>query len=205
MGNVYIFRDGDSHLFKFGKSKDPQKRFEGGRTFNPRLKQFDSIEIDDAYTSMCETYLHNSLRTKRRSGEFFEVSPEEARAAMRDASAYFAEFAPLNDKVDALAKEQSDDRMLAPSEPERDLYKQYIEAREQQDKWAARRELLENKLKVAIGTAAGLDGLLSWESVPVTRLDLAALKEAEPEVYERWATPRLERRIRLLHEPVDGD
>ena len=50
MGTVYVFRDGDSGLFKFGKSKDPQRRFEGGRTFNPRLKQFDSIEVADAYT-----------------------------------------------------------------------------------------------------------------------------------------------------------
>src|SRR5262249_33967413 len=158
----------------------------------------DSIEIDDAYTSKCETYLHRTLRTKRYSGEFFQVAPEEARAAMRDASAYFSEFAPLNDKVDELARQQSDGGMLTPSEKERDLYTRYIEAREQEDKWAAKRELLENKLKVAVGAAAGLEGLLKWESTEVRRLDQKALKEAEPDVYERWANPRLERRFRLL-------
>jgi len=203
MGTVYVFRDGDSGLFKFGKSKDPQRRFEGGRTFNPRLKQFDSIEVADAYTSKCETYLHNSLRAKRYSGEFFAVTPEEARAAMRDASLYFAEFAPLNDKVEALAKEQSDGRMVAPSDNERDLYARYVDAREQEDKWAAKRELLENELKVVIGTAAGIEGLLTWESTEVRRLDQKALREAEPDVYERWAKPRLERRLRLLHDPMD--
>jgi T5orf172 domain len=205
MATVYIFRDGDSGLFKFGKSKDLQKRFEGGKTFNPRLKQFDSIEVDDGYTSQCETYLHKSLRAKRYSGEFFAVTPEEAKAAMRDASAYFAEFAPLNDKVEALSKEKSDDRMLVPSEQERDLYTRYLEAREQQDKWAAKRELLENKLKIAIGTAAGLEGLRTWESSEVRRLDQKGLKDAEPDVYERWAKPRLERRIRLLHDPIDEE
>ena len=67
MGSVYAFRDGDSNLFKFGKSKDPEKRFQGGRTFNRRLKQFDVIDVDDTYTSKCEAYLHKNLRTKRRS------------------------------------------------------------------------------------------------------------------------------------------
>lgn len=124
---------------------------------------------------------------------------------MRDAFAYFADFAPLNAKVEALSRVQSDGHMLVPSEREHDLYKRYVEAREQEDKWAAKRELLEAKLKVAIGTAAGLEGLLKWESTEVRRLDQKALREAEPNVYARWAKSRLERRIRLLHDPLDEE
>jgi len=205
MGSVYAFRDGDSNLFKFGKSKDPEKRFQGGRTFNRRLKQFDVIDVDDTYSSKCEAYLHKNLRTKRRSGEFFAVTPEEARTAMRDASVYFAEFAPLNDKAEALAMEQSDGRMLLPGNGECELFTQYVQAREEEDKWTARRELLENKLKVAIGTAAGFEGLIAWESLEVRRLDQKGLKEAEREVYDRWAKPRIERRIRLLNDPLDDE
>jgi len=161
--------------------------------------------VDDTYTSKCEAYLHKNLRTKRRSGEFFAVTPEEARTAMRDASVYFAEFAPLNDKAEALAMEQSDGRMLLPGNGECELFTQYVQAREEEDKWTARRELLENKLKVAIGTAAGFEGLIAWESLEVRRLDQKGLKEAEREVYDRWAKPRIERRIRLLNDPLDDE
>jgi len=205
MGSVYALLEVGSNLIKFGRAKTPKKRFEDGRTFNRRLKRFDVIEVDDAYTSKCEKYVHNNLRTKRYSGEFFAVTPDEARAAMRDASAYFAEFAPLNDKVEALKKEQSDDRMLPPRDEEHELFSKYVQAREEQDRWTARRELLENKLKAAIGTAAGLEGLLTWKSIEVTRLDQNGLKEFDYEVYKRWAKPSMERRLQLIHDAVDDE
>jgi len=85
------------------------------------------------------------------------------------------------------------------------LFSKYVQAREEQDRWTARRDLLENKLKAAIGTAAGLEGLLTWKSVEVTRLDQKGLKEFDYEVYKRWAKPSMERRIQLIHDSVDDE
>jgi len=85
MGSVYAFQDGSGKLIKFGRSNDPEQRVKDGRTFDPRLRQLEVIEVDDAYTSKCETYLHKSLRTKRYSRELYAVTPDEAGVAMRDA------------------------------------------------------------------------------------------------------------------------
>ena len=42
-------------------------------------------------------------------------------------------------------------------------------------------------------------------TLEVRRLDQKGLKEAEREVYDRWAKPRIERRIRLLNDPLDDE
>jgi hypothetical protein len=84
MAYVYILRSGGENLFKIGRTDgDVEARIRQLATGNPyRLTKFDVIDTE--HDSLCETYLHRMLRSKRSlaSGarEFFEITPEELKS-----------------------------------------------------------------------------------------------------------------------------
>src|SRR5712691_1199534 len=65
MAYVYILRSGDENLFKIGRTDgDVEARIRQLATGNPyRLTKFDVIDTE--HDSLCETYLHRMLRSKR--------------------------------------------------------------------------------------------------------------------------------------------
>src|SRR2546428_3158194 len=81
MACVYILRSGNENLFKIGRTDgDVEARIRQLATGNPhRLTKFDLIETE--HDSLCETYLHRMLRSKRslasEAREFFRITPED--------------------------------------------------------------------------------------------------------------------------------
>lgn len=201
MGFVYILRSGDENLFKIGKAVDVERRGKQLATGNPHpLIEFACIETD--YASECEKYLHHRLRTRRsrRSGarEFFEVEPEELEDLIRDAPRHVEEHVSIVREAKRLARQANDSRMLEPRASEREKHRRLLEVREAQDALAFERERLEAELKLVIGNAAGLDGLVTWKSHTKRELDVAAFKTEEPEVYQTFLREVRTRRFDLL-------
>jgi len=167
MAYVYFFRSGNENLFKIGKTArdDVEDRIRDLSTGNPHpLTVFDAIETEDE--DECEKYLHKILRSKRSresaAQEFFEVAPDVLKSVIQDAREFLSEFLATKRAAERLADEKSEDRMVAPGDEDRTIYRRLLEVREQQDRCEYERKHLENKLKLSIGTAAGLEGIASW-------------------------------------------
>ena len=202
MAYVYFFRSGNENLFKIGKTArdDVEDRIRDLSTGNPHpLTVFDAIETEDE--DECEKYLHKILRSKRSresaAQEFFEVAPDVLKSVIQDAREFLSEFLATKRAAERLADEKSEDRMVAPRDEDRTIYRRLLEVREQQDRCEYERKHLENKLKLAIGTAAGLAGIASWKTLAKRRFDEAAFKEEEPEFYQAYVRTSHERRFDL--------
>jgi hypothetical protein len=198
MAYVYVLRSGNEDLFKIGRTRDLDSRLENLATGNPhRLSVFAVIETDDA--AFCEAYLHRKLRSKRVAREFFATTTIELEAAIREARAFLVEFVATRQETERLAQEESNGRLLTPGPVEWSIYRDLLETREKEDRYKYRRELLENKLKLAIGGADGLEGLATWKTESRELFDQASFKRDQPDVflsYVRIARPRI---LRLSH------
>ena len=197
MAFVYIFRNGDENLFKIGKSVDFEDRIRGLSTGNPRLAVFDAIETEDE--DEWETYLHRRLRSKRCRGssaqEFFEITTEALRIVIQEAREFLPSFLETRQAADCLSAEKSSDRMAAPSSEDLAVYQRLLEVREQEDRCHYERLHLENKLKLVIGTAAGLEGVASWKTLVKQKFNQAAFKRDQAELYREYSTTVFERRF----------
>lgn len=201
MGFVYIFRSGTENLFKIGRTVDVKRRGRQLATGNPHpLTEFACIETE--YASECEKYLHQRLRTKRsrrsEAKEFFEIDPSELEQLLRDADRHVGDHVPVVRDADRLAKLESDGTMMEPEAPEREKYLRLLEVREAEDGLAIERERLEAELKLAIGSAAGLDGIATWKSHVKRELDIEALKMDHPALYKEYERELRVRSFRLL-------
>ena len=200
MAYVYFLRNGNENLFKIGRTsgelEDLLRTLSRG---NPRLTLFDAIETEDE--NECEKYLHQMLRSKRnREGsaqEFFGLTPEAVKLIIHEVREFLPEFHKTRQAAERLADERSDDRMVTPGEEDLAIYKRVLEVREQQDRCGYEREYLENKLKLAIGTAAGLEGIVTWKTLAIPKFDKAAFKEAHGDLYKAYVKTSYERRLDL--------
>jgi len=208
MGYVYIRRSGHENLFKIGKPADVEDRIGSLSTGNPhRLTEFDVIQTDDE--GEWEQYLHKRLRSRRfresTAQEFFEVTPEELKSVIQEAREFLPEFLKAKREVDRLKHEKSEDRMVAPGPEEQSMYMRLLEVREEQDRCEYERRHLENKLKLAIGTAAGLEGIASWKAIEESRFDQAAFKAARPDLFREYLKTSHKRKFDLRNSETQLD
>jgi hypothetical protein len=202
MACVYVLRSGSENLFKIGRTDaDVDVRVRQLATGNPhRLTKFDVIETE--HDSLCETYLHRILRSRKSlasdAREFFAITPEELRPIINDAREFLDEFIAKQQEADRLSEQETDGLLLRPGDPEWSIYRSLLAAREEEDASRYQRELLENKLKIAIGRSDGLDGIATWRMQAGERLDQAALKSAQPDVFKRYSKTSRMRVLRLI-------
>jgi hypothetical protein len=198
---VYILRSGEDDLFKIGRAADLEKRMKHLATGNPHpLTLYAEIETEHA--SDCEAYFHHRLQSKRSTRsdatEFFEVDPAHLDELIDEVRVHNDEFLPRRAAAEHLAEEQNDDRMLEPGEVERGLYRRLLEVREQRDTLNFECVRLETELKLAIGTAAGMEGIATWKAHSMKRFDQEAFGVEYPDLYEAFKRESLARSFRLL-------
>lgn len=201
MGYVYIYRSGAGNVFKIGRATDLAKRVKALATGNPEpLTPFAVIEAD--HPSKVETYLHHRLRSKKSSGseanEFFEVDPDELAEVILDARQYAEEVLPKIAEADRLSQEECDDRILQPGDAEWAMYNELVRVREEYETLEFDKDRLEAELKLAIGTAGGMERVASWRMVTSRRFDSERFSAQHPELYEAFFRESRARRFNLL-------
>jgi hypothetical protein len=201
MGFVYVYRSGDQNVFKIGKAKDVDRRIKTHATGNPEpLTEFDVIESD--HYVQCETYLHHRLRSKRstRGGgtEWFEVGADELRAILADARHYANEVLPMLAEAERLSTQECDGRMLEPVNGVVETYRALVKVREDHDTLGYEKDHLEAQLKLAIGTAVGIERVADWKMVVQQRLDGERLEIERPDVHAAFQRETRFRRFTLL-------
>ena len=104
---------------------------------------------------------------------------------------YFAEFVPLQRDVEAIGKQSEDGKWLSAGPEERETSAQLANAMERQLECEWQIEVLQNRLKLAIGTAAGIEGLVSWQTnEPSDCFDLERFKEEHRDLFDEYQKPR---------------
>ena len=199
MEYIYALRQGNEDIFKIGHAADVETRRKALRTGNPALTAFDRIETDDGRDG--ERFIHKRLDAKRLGGEWFAVTADEASEAMQACRDFLEHELPKLKKERgeelALKVVESGPEMLPSSE---DLVSKYRELRRlRAEKW--RIEIEEERLvlaiKLAIGTAKGIEGVATWETRDCPRFDNARFKADHPDTYESYVNTQRVRHFRL--------
>jgi hypothetical protein len=196
MGYVYVFRYGHDDQFKIGRAVNVAKRLKQLQTGSPKpLTIFEVIETDDAREG--EKFLHQQLAHKRLMGENFDLTPDEAREAMRRARIFLEELPQRREeesRLRQLSSIESSDDMLAPTGQLLDQRRRLLLIRAEIAQHTAEiavlqleEKRLEAAIKLAIGTAKGIDDVATWQTVDGRRLfNPEWLKANDPEVYEAY-------------------
>ena len=75
---IYVIGDNASP-YKIGFTKDPNKRLKSLQTGNPsKLNMLYKQEINESETKFIEKQIHNVLKRKQVSGEWFDITLEDA-------------------------------------------------------------------------------------------------------------------------------
>jgi hypothetical protein len=185
--HVYCFRVGSRNCFKVGRTKStPEKRKRNVSTGSfEKLSVYRDIPTEDA--SSLETYILHLLDEKRaENGDFFHVTEEELNSAVDEAVSFFAEFQPLRGQAEAMKSRIPRETMAKPSGEALQIHRELREQMNQRYFIQQRIELLEAKIKVAIGDESGMQGVASWKWVEQLVFDRSKFKMEHPELYQRY-------------------
>jgi len=97
-----------------------------------------------------------------------------------------------------LSRQRSEDRTVCPSDEQEADYQALRRARAALFCAKVEVERLENKLKVAFGAAANLEGLATWPTLEKRTLNLPLFKREQRPMYEPYQRVTCERRFKLL-------
>jgi hypothetical protein len=133
-----------------------------------------------------EKYIHELLEPKRvlNRREVFNATIQEVSEAFGSAVPVVNEAEKLLEQAATLAKSKPANRtMLAPSNEVADLYSQLRKARQDEFFLQRRIEVLESKIKLAIGENLGIKDIVSWEWRPGFRIDIDKPGKQRPQLY----------------------
>jgi hypothetical protein len=148
----------------------------------------------------CESFLQHYFESKcvDRKAKLFRLGSEDLGVAFKAAEGFVRRFVPLQHSVEQLKTQTSSNRLVAPERRHGELCRQIRELREQEFRISKRRELLENELKVAIGTAAGIEGLATWRSHVQNSFDRERFKAEHPDMFNSYVHPKIMRTLQLI-------
>jgi len=202
MGYLYGFRHGTEDLFKIGfTTATPAKRRSTLQTSCVQeLVLFDAIETDE-YKAV-EKYVKDTWPDRRSTeggSENYRLTEQEAADVFAHCRAWLAEELPRLRQLEQLEKVDPDSTVLPHDPAAETLRSQWIKLRAEEQRLrreyeqAVRsRAAVENELKHAIGTHAGIEGVATWQvGVVGRRISPDLVQAREPELFEQCTEPRL--------------
>ena len=194
MPGVYLLHDPATNFLKIGRATNLDDRLANLRTANPRLVLLEWIETK--FESSVESYVHNRLSVYRREGEFFEVTPEQAKQEIEDALTLLAQ------KPDETELQQIN--ALVTTEPARgainselELINEILKIRAELQKLNLKEGVLIDRLKISIGASSGLDNWATFKSVMRQTIDVQSLRREYPEIADRFSNRSTSRTLRI--------
>lgn len=202
VGYIYAFRLGALEKFKIGQTTmTPEKRRSSLQTScDQPLKLFDAIETDEH--KALELHIKDvwgHRRSTEGGTEIYHLTETEAAQLFSDCRAWVTEELPKQRRTEELEAIEPDSTVLPSSEQTRELRIQWIKlhdeeirAKQEFDRAVAARARVETELKLTIGTAAGIDGIATWQTdVKSRRISPNLIESREPELFEQSLVPTL--------------
>jgi hypothetical protein len=183
---VYILREGQSNIFKIGRTKgsatDVVKRLQTGNS--QPLTVFETVTTTKE--SACEAFFHRRLVSRRVGGgggwEFFQMESEEhMRLTIQEFEVMARAFEEARKQVSKFDNELCNDNIIEACPEDRELLACLLRIKEEQEYLKFERALIESKLKLRIGTAYGIRGVASWDAE--RRFNGELFKESDPGFY----------------------
>ena len=184
--HVYCFQLGDTGCFKIGKSVDPSRR-KGAFSTASHVELIERRREPSEHPEALEKYIHKLLEPKRviNRREVFNATMQEVSEAFGAAVPAVKEAEELLQQAAALAKSKPANRtMLPPSDEIADLYCQLRNARQDEFFLQRRIDVLESKIKRAVGDNLGIKDIVSWDWRPGFRIDIDKLRKQRPRLYK---------------------
>jgi hypothetical protein len=164
---AYVYRLGESGIWKVGKTTDLERREKAfGTISTEQLVLYAAIDTTD------HTEVENFIKARLQSYRWLEGAGKDLYRAERGvvdavveaARRFSAETLPQLNEAEKLSQVRSDRRVLTPSEIHRQLHHELLEAR--QAELRARQEMrrIRAELMLVMGTASHLDGIATFES-----------------------------------------
>ena len=204
MSFVYFIQHGREPLFKVGFSANPLRRLAALQTASPvplTLKQ----TIETEFAKELEGFLHRDLADRRRpEGEWFSLKDDEFDQALTRANTWLADYEEVRRETDRLKSLKSDSLEIQPSAEITNLHRELLSLKSQIGRLTAQKQYLEDCLRVAIGTHAGIQGVATWKTSSRTSVDVDRLKRELPQVYEDYKRVTVARTL-LLKKGVDDE
>jgi hypothetical protein len=121
----------------------------------------------------------------QRIGDIFNVHTEKIDAAIDQAEAFLRQFQPLDVELEVkeLRRIKPAATLAEPTPEISSLHRQLMEARSQKFLLQKQIDILEMRIKLAIGEHSGINGVASWQCVSRWSIDLRRFEEEDPDAY----------------------
>ncbi|PWL31324.1 MAG: hypothetical protein DCO96_03780 [Fluviicola sp. XM-24bin1] len=199
-GQLYFLRERDfltgeiSRYVKIGLVRDEKetaKRIAEHQTGNPR-EIYDYRSIGSPFVEHVETLMHYWFAPKWITGEWFNMNEEEIDDAIEIAEKIIREQQDSKDTIERsyeLGSVESTGETIEASEDAQKVWEELTQAKVEMDALAARKKIIDHKLRKALGNAGGIEGVLSVSfKEGGIRFDDKLLLEDHPELHEEYST-----------------
>ena len=184
MACVYLLRDPSTNLIKIGRAKNFVERFTNLKTANPRLEVAHLFENINAVK--IESYLHKKFAIYQKEGEFFDIPVNEV---IRYGEKIIKDTSILsNPDLSSLEQVHATTPTLDPKKKDWELVQKLTQIDTKINELELEREILIAKLKLQIGTAAGINQLVSWKNRTTVRFDQIKFRENHEDLFEKYKT-----------------
>lgn len=209
MAYIYAFQLGNDNLFKIGKTTNSlELRRNQLQTGCPStLTLFHYVETEDGTDALeGEHFIKQryAARLVRPRSEIFRFTPQEALDAMAAAQKFMEKELPQQRDAEAQVAELAGLTPTAEMRPAtEDVKNTYQRLRELTlDKVRLENQVkdvcaeilrLEAALKIAIGSASGIEGIATWGlGKSRGKFNPELVKAADPELFEQYVTPQFD-------------
>ncbi len=187
MGYVVVVQE-SHNLYKVAKSK----------TLNE-----DAASVVWSFETAHESDLEQLVRQKLdgyisdESLEHYEISPELLAQNLKELEFTLASFIEAQEQADAYSKLEASDTMLSPTDEVKSLSFELSLVKKRLALLECEKTYLENKIKAIIGRSAGIEGIATWKTSTIMRIDTEAVKRDYPDVYASCVKETKSRRFCL--------
>src|SRR6266852_2267886 len=160
MGTVYVYKLGDTGIYKVGKTKDLKKRQGDYETISTEpLILYAEIETNDR--AEVEKFMKHRLQSRRWLGgqgrELYEVGRAELDEVIAAAEKWNSDVLPKMVEAEKLSRQRCDGRVLMPSDVERELHRELMRLRQVELTAVQEQERIKTELKILMQTASRLE------------------------------------------------
>jgi hypothetical protein len=191
VGTAYVYRLGDTGIYKVGKTKDLEKRRGTYETISTEPLNLYA-QIETANQAEVEKFMKHRLQSRRWLGgegrELYEVGRAELDQVIAAAEKWNSDVLPKMAEAEKLSRQQCDGRVLTPGDLETELHRELMRLRQIELIAAQERQRIEAELKILMQTASRLDGIVTWRNKATTTFDVARLKRERRELHDEYYT-----------------
>jgi Meiotically up-regulated gene 113 len=190
-GIAYVYKLGDTGIYKVGKTTDLEKRQGTYETISTEPLDLYA-QIETINQSEVEKFMKERLQSRRwlggRGRELYEVDRAELDEVIDAARRFSLETLPKLIEAERLTKQESDGRVLTPGDVEKELHRELLRLRQVELMAQQEQRRIAAELKLLMQTASRIDGIVKWKNKTTTTLDTARLKRERRDIHDAFYT-----------------